>query len=147
MGIETRFDIDPAMKPDIVGSITDMGDVGEYDLIYCCHTLEHLVPRDVGKALQEFLRVLVSGGSAIILVPDLEGMTPTHDTVYMSPSGPITAHEMFYGHVSGADNPYMRHHSGFIASTMKAAMLKAGFDRAEARRDEFRNIIAVAVKA
>lgn len=148
MGDEVRFDIDVNMKPDIVGSMTEMGDIGEFDIVYCCHTLEHLVPRDVHKAMQEFLRVLVPGGAAIVLVPDLEGMSPTHEMVYMSPSGPVSAHDMFYGHVSCADNPYMRHHSGFISSTLKDAFLKAGFDRTEARRDDFgKNIIAAGVKA
>lgn len=148
-GIETRFDIDVNMKPDIVGSMTEMGDIGPFEIVYCCHTVEHLTPRDVHKALQEFLRVLVPGGCAIVLVPDLEDIRPTHDMVYMSPSGPVSGHDMFYGHESCADNVYMRHCSGFTSDTLKAAFLKAGFAKVEAARDREPgwNLICAGVKA
>jgi len=148
LGTETRFDIDPNMKPDIVGSMTEMGDIGPFDIVYCCHTLEHLGPRDVHKALQEFLRVLSPNGAAIVLVPDLEDVKPTFEVMYESPSGPVTGHDMYYGHVSCDHNPYMRHLSGFISETLKDAFLKAGFNRAKVSRGEMgMNLIAMGVKA
>jgi SAM-dependent methyltransferase len=144
---ETRLDIDPAMQPDIVASFTDMGDIGPFDVIYSCHTLEHLHPREVDQALKECLRVLVPGGTAIIIVPNLEGVLPTQDVLYDSPSGPVTGHDMIYGHKSCVENPFMAHHSGFMGDTLKAAMLKAGFAHVTSSADQFRNLIAGGVKA
>ena len=39
---EVRLDIDDDCNPDIKASITDMGEIGEFDIIYTTHTLEHL---------------------------------------------------------------------------------------------------------
>ena len=40
------------------------------DVIYNCHVLEHFKRRDVGRVLQEWLRVLKPGGTLRISVPD-----------------------------------------------------------------------------
>lgn len=42
-------------------------DAGSFDLILCCHVLEHI--QDDHTALQEFARVLRPSGRAVILVP------------------------------------------------------------------------------
>ena len=46
---ETRLDIDPNAKPDIVASMTDMSMVesGQFDAIFSSHNLEHLYPHDL----------------------------------------------------------------------------------------------------
>lgn len=146
-GIETRLDIDPNMRPDIVASITDVGDIGPFEAVLCSHCVEHLHPREVHTALSEFHRVLRSGGVAIIIVPDLEGILPTDDVVYESPSGPVTGHDMYYGHKSCVENVFMQHHSGFIAPRLQKACEDAGFANVATIRDSGHNLIAVAVKA
>ena len=75
----TYLDIEPRNNPDVVASMTHMGDIGPYDVIFCCHALEHLYPHEVYWALCEFKRVLKPGGMAIIMVPDLEDVKPTND--------------------------------------------------------------------
>lgn len=40
------------------------------ELIYNCHVLEHFKRRDVGRVLQEWLRVLKPGGTLRVSVPD-----------------------------------------------------------------------------
>src|SRR5262252_6440154 len=97
-GAEVRLEIDAAVKPDIVASMTDMGAIGSYDAIYCSHALEHLYPHEIPLALGEFLRVLKPGGAAIIIVPDLEDAEPTDEVLYVSPGGPIAGFDLFYGH-------------------------------------------------
>lgn len=125
---ETRLDIDPGCKPDIVASMLDMGEIGTFDVLYCSHALEHLYPHDVGKALAEFRRVLKPGGALVVFVPDLEGVSATEDVVYESPCGPITGLDMIYGKVSYlADAPYMAHHTGFVSSTLAQTLEAAGF--------------------
>ena len=78
---EVRLDIDPEHNPDIVASMLDMGDIGTYDGIYTCHSLEHVYPHEVPIALSEFYRVLNKDGVAIIIVPDLEGVKANEDMV------------------------------------------------------------------
>jgi len=134
-GTETRLDIDPSVKPDIVASMTDLGEIGDFDVVYCSHSLEHLYPHEVAKALREFWRVLVRGGFAMIIVPDLEGVRATEEVVYESAAGPICGIDMIYGHRAQMEaNPYMAHHCGFVADTLRAALEAAGFDKVITRR-------------
>lgn len=84
---ETRLDIDASCNPDIVGDMLDLGDIGEFDIIFSQHNLEHVHQHEAGQALSEFRRVLKDGGAAIIFVPDCEGVLPTEDILFESPGG------------------------------------------------------------
>lgn len=122
------MDIDPAVSPDVVAPLTDMGDVGPFDVAYCSHALEHLAPHDIDRALSEFRRVLQPSGFLIAVVPNLDGILPTDDVVYESPAGPITGLDMYYGKASMvADNPFMAHKYGFVRSTLEQFLTRAGF--------------------
>lgn len=145
---ETRLDADERVKPDIVASMTKMGDIGTFDIVYCSHALEHLNCIDVMTALGEFLRVLRPGGVAMVFVPDLTDVKPTFDVLYESPSGPVTGHDMYYGHALAADNPYMRHLTGFVQSTLLGAMTQAGFERVQVDRlTEGYHLLGIGFKA
>jgi ubiquinone/menaquinone biosynthesis C-methylase UbiE len=145
---ETRLDIDPGVFPDIVAPLNDLGDIGQFDAVYCCHALEHLYQHDVAKALTEFHRVLRPGGACIIIVPNLEGITPDDTVVYESPAGPITGRDMYYGKVDMvADNPWMSHKTGFTPDTLAAQMRQAGFDIRLCQGDGDHNAECVGVKA
>lgn len=144
---ETRVDVDPAIDCDIHADVRDLGDIGEYDVAYCCHMLEHLYPYDVEIALREILRVLKPGGYAAIIVPDLEDVSPTDDPVYECPHGWVTGMDMFYGyHRTIQDNQYMAHHTGFVAKTMSKALDKTGFSRYKTARLPSFNLLGVGVK-
>lgn len=145
--IETRLDANPEVKPDIVASMTDLGDIGPFDRIFSSHCLEHLNPDDVMKALGEFLRVLRPGGQVLVFVPDLEDIKPTFETVYEAPCGPVTGHDMFYGHlVMSRTNPYMRHLTAFVSDTLKGALTQAGFRGVEVRRIPVFQLLGAAIK-
>jgi SAM-dependent methyltransferase len=144
---EVTLDVNPGLNPDIVASMTDMGDIGPFDSVFCSHALEHLPPHEGLKALHEFLRVLRPGGTAICLVPDLEDIKPTHDVVYESPMGPITGLDMYYGHAGATrDNPWMRHYTGFVKETLQAVFTEAGFTSVTVRRMPGFNLCAIGVK-
>jgi len=146
---EIRLDIDAKHKPDIVASITNMGDVGPFDAAYCSHCLEHLYPHDVPVALYEFNRVLRPGGTVVLIVPDLEGLEVSDRVLYVTDTGmEVTAFDMFYGHrrLIGA-NPYMAHHSGFTAPLLEQAMKEAGFESVRIKHAEKHHLIAVGTKA
>jgi SAM-dependent methyltransferase len=144
---EVRLDVDAAHSPDIVASMTAMGDIGEFDAIHCSHALEQLHAHEVETALSEFRRVLKPGGYAVIFVPDLEDVKATDEVLFTAPCGPLTGLDLIYGLRSLiADMPYMAHKTGFTASTMAAALMQAGFSRYATRRLDNYNLMAIAVK-
>lgn len=143
----TYLDIEPRTNPDILANITDMGEIGSYDLVFCCHALEHLYPHQVNPALCEFKRVLNPGGMAIVMVPDLEDVKPTNEVLDYPEAGPITGLHLFYGdHTLIPEFPYMAHHCGFVAETMKYAMKCAGFDAVITERMNQFNLMGIGFK-
>lgn len=146
---EVRLDIDAQHKPDVVASLTSLGDIGPFDAVYCAHCLEHLYPHEVPIALSEFKRVLKPGGFAMVIVPDLQGLQLTDLVLYKTAAGlEVTAFDLFYGHrrlIEG--HHYMAHHSGFTAVLLRQAMKDVGFAPVNVKRSTDFNLIAVAVKA
>src|SRR5438045_2405301 len=71
---EIRLDLDPAVQPDIVCSITDIGPVvaDSVDAVWSSHNLEHLQRHEVPQALAEFFRVLKPRGLLLLTLPDLQ---------------------------------------------------------------------------
>lgn len=144
---ETRLDINPEMDVDIVASMTDMGDIGPFDVVYSCHCLEHLAPHEGKKALEECLRILSPGGHAIMIVPDLEGIEPTNDPVYESPSGWVTGLDMYYGLAWCVENnPYMAHKTGFVEKTMRETLGAIGFSKVQVMRSGGYNLVGIGIK-
>ena len=144
---ETRLDIDETYAPDIVGSMVDLGDIGPFDAIYSSHSLEHLYPHDGARALREFLRVLVPGGKALVIVPDLEGVTADTRVLYESPAGPVCGRDMIYGMTRLLEgHPYMAHRTGFVKATLERALREAGFAVALSIRANDYQLVAIGIK-
>lgn len=121
-----RLDIEPRTNPDIVASMTDLGDIGPYDAVACNNALEHLYPHQVHRALSEFHRVLNPGGHVVIQVPDLEDVRPTDDII---PEIGMTGLHLYYGDPAQiGEFPYMAHHCGFVEDTLRFALESAGFE-------------------
>lgn len=101
--LEQRLDIDEQVKPDIVGTMTDMSAVldASMDAIFSSHNIEHLYPHEVSVALAEFKRVLNPEGFAVITCPDLQSVCALvaqdklTEPAYTSPAGPLR-HWIFY---------------------------------------------------
>lgn len=144
---EVRLDIDPGMKPHIVASITDLGQVGEFDCVYSSHVVEHLYPHQVRLALAEFYRVTAPGGIAMVIVPDLEGVQATEDVLFECAIGPLSGLDLIYGCRFDLERSiYMAHHCGFVSATLEAAMKAAGFDTVTMKRLPEYNLMAVGQK-
>lgn len=120
-----RLDIDPRTHPDVVGSMTALGEIGPFEAISCNNALEHLYPHEVGTALREFYRVLTPGGHAVIQVPDLEGVEPTEAII---PEIGMSGLHLFYGDAALIEEfPFMAHHSGFVEASLRRVLELAGF--------------------
>ena len=141
---ELRFDIDPDVKPDIVGSMTDMSSVSDsfVDAIFSSHNIEHLFPHEVEVALKEFYRVLKPEGFLVITCPDLQSVAELVaegkllDTAYVSPAGPICPIDMIYGYRPSLreGKHYMAHKCGFTEGVLNMALLDAGFRQIASNR-------------
>lgn len=103
---EKRLDIDPAVQPDVVGTMTDMSAVstGSVQAVFSSHNIEHLYPHEVPLALAEFLRVLSDDGFLVVTCPDLQSVCKLvaedklTEPAYVSPAGPIAPIDILYGH-------------------------------------------------
>lgn len=141
---ELRLDIDPAVQPDIVGTMTDMAGVADAscDAVYSSHNIEHLYPHEVPVALREFRRVLKPAGFVVITCPDLQSVCEEvaadrlTEPAYQSPAGPIAPIDMLYGlrAALARGNHYMAHRCGFTAKVLAATLRQAGFGATAVRR-------------
>lgn len=137
---EIRLDIDPAVRPDIVGTMTDLSAVPSesVDAVYSSHNIEHLFPHEVPIALREFLRVLKPEGFALITCPDLQEVCKhvadgrLLDPLYVSPVGPIAALDVIYGFrpSTRTGNHYMAHRCGFTLDVLLQTLRECGFKAA-----------------
>lgn len=134
---EIRLDIDPAARPDILGSMTDLSGLadGSVDAVFSSHNIEHLYPHEVPIALREFRRVLGDDGFAVITCPDLQSVCALvaanrlTEPAYISPSGPIAPLDILYGlRTAIAQGQHgMAHRTGFTRDSLQAALREAGF--------------------
>lgn len=138
---EVRLDINPDVKPDLIGSMTDMSAVLDesVDAVFSSHNLEHLYAHEVPLALAEFHRVLKPGGFALITLPDIQAVAEhvaqgnLEETLYVSPAGPISALDILYGLRTAVanGNHFMAHRTAFTAKTLAQKLEKTGFQRVE----------------
>ncbi|MES2436843.1 MAG: methyltransferase domain-containing protein [Patescibacteria group bacterium] len=134
---ETRLDLDPELKPDVVGDITNMPQIAteSFDAVFTSHTVEHLYPQEVHKAFDEFIRVLNSDGFVLIACPDLQAIASLVaegkllEEIYMSPEGPVTPLDMLYGFrkAIAEGKTYMTHKTGFTLPVLLYSLKSVGF--------------------
>jgi len=136
---EIRLDINQHVRPDVLGTITDMKAVedGSMDALWSSHNIEHVFAHEVPKVLSEFRRVLTPEGFCIVTCPDIEEVcrrvatTGITGKLYDSPAGPITPLDILYGHMDSVrrGNVYMAHKTGFSLQLLGKRFEQAGFRR------------------
>lgn len=145
---EVRLDIDPAVQPDIVGSMTAMGTAvadGSIDAIWSSHNIEHLHAHEIPVALAEFRRVLKPDGFALITCPDVEAIAALvtekglDAVAYVSPAGPVTPLDMLFGHGASiaAGHGFMAHRTGFTVQRLARMVLEARFAEVRLAKGRF----------
>ena len=150
---EIRLDINPAMKPDYIASITDMRDVPDasIDCVYSSHNIEHLYQHEVPKALKEFRRVLRDDGFCVIITPDIQAVAlrvaqgNLTGPLYQSSAGPISALDILYGHRPSIEqgNLYMAHHTAFTDISLREALIKQDFMETTTESENY-TLVAIA---
>jgi hypothetical protein len=116
-----------------------------FDSVWSSHCLEHLYAHEVASALFEFRRILKMTGFALITSPDLESVASLilehgmSHIAYQSPMGPITPHDMLFGHSASIarGNIFMAHNTGFTCASLGQQLLDAGFPVVLAKREDF----------
>ena len=115
--------------------MADLPDIGPFDAAYAAHSLEHLPPHHVDSCLNGIFRTLKLGGAVIIRVPDLEGLSPTDEVLYLAGEIPVCAADLFYGWRPFLEAmPHMAHKTGFVQATLRAALEKSGFQEVQVKR-------------
>jgi SAM-dependent methyltransferase len=152
---QTRVDIDPATKPDLLASIADLSAIptGTMDAVWSAHSLEHLYAHEVPLALAEFRRVLRNTGFACIVIPDLQAIAEwiatdrLFETIYQSVAGPVTAHDMIWGFSPAIanGNTAMAHRCGFTPTPFIRILTDAGFAEVQVRRKNTLELVALAL--
>ena len=154
---EIRLDIDKDVKPDIVGSLTDLSlvETASVDAIYSAFNIDHIYPHEVPIALKEFYRVLNDDGIVVITCPDLQGVCEAIaqdkllNVLYESSSGPISPIDVLFGNRRevSAGNEYMAKKGGFTYSELDRVFFEEGFKtRVGGRREQMYELFLVAFK-
>jgi predicted SAM-dependent methyltransferase len=143
---EIRVDLDRTVDPDIIGSITDLSEIpdGVAEAVWTSHCLEHLYAHEVPTALGEFRRIMAPDGFLCLNVPDLQAVAELiardllDDVAYESPAGPVTPHDMVYGHspALARGQVYMAHRCGFTRKALRQRLVDAGFEDFVLARNE-----------
>ena len=149
-----RLDINPAAHPDVLGSVTDMHPFfsdASFDAVWSSHNLEHLRAHEVLPTLREFRRILKPTGFVLVTCPNLWTVASLlvekglHHVAYQSSAGPITVHDMLFGHSASiaAGDVYMSHNTGFTQESLGDLALEAGFVQAQVGQDNRFNLWAL----
>lgn len=153
---ELRVDVDPGVKPDVVASMTDLFPFGRdsIDAIWSAHCIEHLYEHEVKLALAEFHRILKDDGFACMIVPDLQTISSyitsdrMHEVIYESNAGPITAHDIIFGHGAtlALGRTSMAHKCGFTPTVMMQRLKESPFEESVLMRRPNLELAAIALK-
>lgn len=124
---EIRADAYENDTADIISSITNLKEIESesIDAVWASHIVEHCYFHELPDVFNSIIRVLNADGFAVVSVPDLCSIvdnikTGILDTIYDSPSGPISALDILYGsrlHIQNGEFG-MQHKTGFTEKSM-----------------------------
>lgn len=141
---QVRVDVDPSVQPDVLADVTDLSPIsdGSADAVWAAHCIEHLYEHQVKVALSEFRRILRKDGFVCVIVPDLQTVAHyvaadrLHETLYESPAGPVTPHDIFFGlgaAIAGGRTS-MAHRCGFTPGMLQRCFGQLPFGEVMLRR-------------
>jgi SAM-dependent methyltransferase len=141
---QVRVDNDASVAPDILADLTDLSAIldGSADAVWAAHCVEHLYEHQVPLALAEFRRVLREDGFVCVIVPDLQTVAQfvaadkLHETLYDSPAGPVTPHDIFFGYGAAiaSGRTSMAHRCGFTPGMLQRCFMRLQYGEVLLRR-------------
>ena len=150
---EIRIDAFENASVDVISSVVDLEGIPNScaDAVWASHVVEHNYWHDLPNLFANMMRVLKDDGFAIVKVPNLASIAANIEQnilgkVYDSPSGPVAAIDMLYGH-RGLVNLFgggMAHKTGFTKSSMEEVLQSLGI-KAVVKEKDF-DVVAVLFK-
>lgn len=150
------LDIDPRGNPDIVCDARELTRLpgGIYDAIYCSHNLEHYYRHHGLAVVKGFHHMLKEEGFAEVRVPDISKVIKAmrdqsiglDELLYISPAGPITAHDVIYGfqaEIEQSGQDFYAHKTGFTPQSLTQILLDGGFQKVILRTEGQVEIFAI----
>lgn len=117
------LDIDPDMRPDVVGDARELPfDGGSFDAVLASHILEHFALVELQNTILEWRRVLKPGGELRIYVPSMGHIVKT---IYEEEKIDWFTHAQIYG---GQHDEWDFHKCGFFGPELRVALEAWGFD-------------------
>lgn len=111
-------------NPDHVADVRNLPFLdGEVDVIYFCHGLEHIPIHQVEMTLDEWKRVLKSGGRLYLSVPDFGVFTK----LYQYHDWPLE--KMQFALMGGQDYRYNFHYSLWDWNLLRGKLRNSGFEK------------------
>ncbi len=134
LDIQAHPDVDLLMDARALQTLNPF----QYDAVYCAHNLEHYYPHEVTQVLAGICHVLKPAGFIEVVVPDLDAVFKAmlerklqlESTLYLSPSGPITVHDVLYGYepeIKSSGTPFYAHKTGFDLPRLERFLRDADF--------------------
>lgn len=120
-----HVDKDPYDHIDHVGSIARLNFIADnsVNLIYCCHALEYYDQFEVPIVLKEWFRVLKSGGTLRLSVPDFDKVI----TLYQLKKDFKLLYGFLYGRYAKPECAPIYHHIIFNFDSLTGFLEEAGF--------------------
>jgi len=118
-----RVDLNPDTEPDVVADVRALPErLGEFDVIFASHILEHLARLEVLPTLRHWAGYLRPGGALHVLAPDI--MWAAEEIVR---TGQVSIPVMM--HIYGSQQDELEtHRVGFTVALLRAAMAQAGLE-------------------
>jgi len=150
------LDIDPSGNPDIVCDARKLVTLSQniYDAVYCSHNLEHYYRHDGLLVVKGFHHILKQDGFVEIRVPDISQVISAlqtqrlglDDVMYVSPAGPITAHDIIYGfqyQIERSGQDFYAHKTGFTPESLAKVLFRGGFSHVVLRVNDMSDLFSV----
>lgn len=149
---EVRVDLSDKYSPDLLCDIQNLEQIpnDSVDLVYSCHSLEHIYFHKIPSTLAEWFRVIKPQGEVRIVVPNikkpaqyiLEGKPL--DTIYDSSGGEVCAIDMLYGHRHHIPhNEFMSHKTGFSKESAERILSSLHYEKFAVAEFEFDLLIRI----
>lgn len=144
---ETRFDIAPEAKPDIMAPLADLSAFSdaEFHAIWAHYSLDRLYAGEVPGVLKELARIMKPGGILIVALSDVQKCAEyvakgnLEGEIFKSTVGPVSALDIIYGHgaLLAKNREIFAKNTGFTARTLAAKLKEAGFAAIKVKRENF----------